>query len=198
MKKKKSFFAAPIVIIAVFYFLSSCSKSSPGVTPPADICAGKIITITATPSATSACNAAGSIDVIAVGSTGFTYKIDAAGTYQASGTFHNLAAGTYTVFAKDAAGCEKNTAAIITISSTPGTLFAAVKNLIAANCQSCHNNSRQEGNKNWEVECNIISSKDRIKVRAVDLGTMPPGGSLSQSQKDIITNWINAGGKYNN
>ena len=48
---------------------------------------------------------------------------------------------------------------------------------------------------NWKVDCNIVANKDRIKIRAVEQGTMPPTGALPQSEKDKITAWINAGGK---
>ena len=51
---------------------------------------------------------------------------------------------------------------------------------------------------NFQVECNIVINKDRIKIRAVDEATMPQTGPLPQAEKDIISNWINAGGKYSN
>ena len=80
-------------------------------------------------------------------------------------------------------------------SGTPGPLFTAVKNMMQANCQSCHNNSIANGGMNWAVDCNIVANKGRIKIRAVEQGTMPPTGALPQSEKDKITAWINAGGK---
>ena len=82
-------------------------------------------------------------------------------------------------------------------SGTPGPLFSAVKNLMQANCESCHNNSIANGGMNWTSNCNIVANKDRIKVRAVDNNPtpMPPTGALSQADKDKITAWINAGGR---
>ena len=80
-------------------------------------------------------------------------------------------------------------------SGTPGPLFTAVKTLMQANCQSCHNGSNANGGKDWTVDCNIVANKARIKARAVDEGTMPPTGPLPQSEKDKITAWINAGGR---
>jgi len=173
----------------------SCSKkdSKPPVTDP---CSGKTITITHTEVAPTNCSNGGSITVTASGSTGFTYKLDAGGTYQASSVFNSLNAGTYTVFAKDGGGCEKSTSVTLTAVGTAGPLFTAVKGLISAKCQSCHNNTVQNGGMNWEVECNIVAHKSNIKNRAVDLGTMPPTGPLSQAEKDIITDWIDAGGNY--
>jgi hypothetical protein len=175
--------------------LNSCGKDSPA--GPADPCAGKTIIISATPTASSGCASNGSIAVSATGSSGFTFKLNSGGAYQASGDFINLAPGTYSIFAKDAAGCERSTTANIT-SGTAGPLFSLVKTLMAAKCQSCHNNSVQNGGVNWAVDCNIVSSKDRIKVRAVDEGTMPVGAPLTTGEKAIITNWITAGGLLTN
>ncbi len=81
-------------------------------------------------------------------------------------------------------------------SGTPGPLFTAVKTLMATKCVGCHNATTSNGGMNFSVECNIVTNKARIKVRAVDEGTMPPTGTLPQANKTTITNWINAGGKY--
>ncbi len=177
---------------------SACSKTDPSPAPSTDPCAGKTIVITATPSAATACGTNGSINVSASGSSGFTFKLNSGGTYQASGAFANLAAGDYNVFAKDADGCEKSVTATVAAGGTAGANFAAVKSLIAAKCQSCHNNSLANGGMNFQVECNIVANKTRIKVRAVDEGTMPATGPLPQSEKDIISAWITAGGGYSN
>jgi len=134
----------------------------------------------------------------ASGSTNFTYKLNSGGVYQASGTFANLAAGDYTIFAKDGAGCEKSVSVAVASSGTAGVSFTAVKNLIASKCQSCHNNALANGGMNFQVECNIVSSRARIKVRAVDEGTMPQAGPLTQAEKNIISAWITAGGGYTN
>ncbi len=177
--------------------LSACSKSdSPP--PSSDPCAGKTIVINTTPLPTGACVNNGSISVTATGSSGFSYKLNATGTYQAGGSFGNLAAGDYTLFARDAAGCEKSTAVNVPASAAAGPMFTAVRNLVAARCQSCHNNTIANGGMNFQVECNIVSNRARIKVRAVDEGTMPQAGPLPQAEKDIIATWISAGGAYTN
>jgi cytochrome c5 len=181
-------------------FFSGCSKSDSGgnVNPPTNPCTGRTIDITATPTAASSCSNNGSISVSATGSAGFTFKVGS-GAYQAAGNFNNLAAGTYNVFAKDADGCEKSVSVTITsAAATEGPLYLEVKNLIASQCQSCHGSGRQEGGVRFDGQCNIFINKDRIKSRAVDLGTMPPSGPLSQSDKDKISNWINAGGTIGN
>ncbi|PZR29352.1 MAG: hypothetical protein DI535_03140 [Citrobacter freundii] len=165
---------------------------------PTPSCAGVNIVVTATATPTAACTTSnsGAINATATGSTGLTYSINGT-TFQATGTFSNLAAGNYTVTAKDANGCTGSTTVNVA-SATAGPLFSAVKTLIANNCQSCHNNSIANGGMNWQVECNIVTHKDRIKARAVDNNpsSMPPTGPLAQADKDKITAWINAGGRY--
>jgi uncharacterized membrane protein len=48
---------------------------------------------------------------------------------------------------------------------------------------------------NFTIDCNIVTNSSRIRERAVVLGTMPPGGSLTQAEKDVISAWITAGGR---
>ena len=186
-----------VFVIVSSITLFSCSKESNAPGPSADPCAGKTISITVTATPASACGNTGSISAAATGSSGFTYKLNSGGIYQASGNFGNVAAGTYTVFAKDAGGCEKTKSVTVNAAGAAGPLFSAVKTLMAGTCQPCHNNSVQNGGMNWADQCKIIQFKGRIKVRAVDEGTMPQGGpELTAAQKEIITNWINAGGRF--
>lgn len=185
------FFIGSIIVVIN---LTSCSKSSPSPNPT-DPCSGKSIVVSATPASSTGCSNNGSMLVSATGSSNFTYKLNSGGVYQASGSFINVAPGNYTVFAKDGEGCEKS--ATVTVNGgTKGPLFTLVRNLITAKCQGCHNNSVQNGGQNWEIDCNIVANQGRIKVRAVDEGTMPAGGPpLTVSEKSTITNWINAGGR---
>jgi hypothetical protein len=162
-----------------------------------NLCAGITIAVTGTPSATSTpcvTPANGSLTASATGSTGFTYSINGT-TFQSSGSFTGLAAGNYTVTAKDANGCT-GTASVTIAAAAAGPLFIAVKDIMTSNCSSCHNNTTANGGMNWTVDCNIVLNKERIKVRAVDQGTMPTTGPLSQANKDKITAWINAGGRF--
>ena len=183
-------------------YISSCSKSSPdpGNPPSNDPCAGKTIVVSAVPTAATGCGSTGIITVSATGSSGFTYKLGSSGSYQASGTFSAVAPGAYTVYARDAGGCEKSQAVTVTTTGTTlGAKFTAVKNLIAAKCQSCHNPSNSQGGMNWTVDCNIVQYSARIKARAVDIGDMPFGGPmLTAGEKAVITDWITAGGQLNN
>ena len=194
MKPKTLHFILIVLLAIVTINFSSCSKSSPD-NNPTDPCAGKTIVLSSIVTAADGCSTNGGIIASATGSSNFTYKLNSGGIFQASGTFINVAPGTYTLFAKDGAGCEK-TAVVNVSSGNKGPLFTMVKNLMTAKCQSCHNNAVQNGGQNWELDCNIVSGKVRIKVRAVDEGTMPVGAfPLSASEKSIITNWINAGGR---
>lgn len=197
MKRYFILFAVLGIFLLTFH---SCSKSSPDPTPPpTDVCAGKTIAITATAAPISGCGTAGSITASASGSTGFTYKLGTAGSYQASGNFTGVAPGNYTVFAKDAAGCEKTQAVAVTSNSALGPKFTAVKSLVAARCQSCHNSTNSQGGMNFSVDCNIVQFQARIKARAVDAGDMPQGGPmLTAGEKAIITDWIAAGGLLSN
>ena len=174
-----------------------CSSTATFTIADGDPCAGKTITVTGSLQASESCSATGSITASATGSTNFTYRLDASGTYQSSPTFTNVAAGTYTLYAKDGSGCEKTTS--VTITTLPnGTLFNAVKNLLQAKCSACHI-STTNGGANFGTDCNIVTLKDRIKARAVDAGDMPQGGpALNATEKKIITDWIDAGGRASN
>ena len=160
-------------------------------------CGGVTIAVSATTTGTTPCGSPnGIILVTATGSTGFTYNLNG-GSFQSSSTFNNLAAGSYTVIAKDASGCSA-TANVNVASASAGPLFSAVKQLMQTNCVSCHNATQSEGGMNWTVDCNIVANSARVKARAVDNNpsVMPPTGALPASEKDKITAWINAGGKF--
>ena len=276
--KINSTFCIISLTASIIMYNFACSKSStPGGTS-ADPCAGKNITVDNTVTASSVCGSTGSIVVNAAGSSGFTYKLNSSGTYQSSNVFNNIGAATYTVFVKDAVGCERSasatiggsgsapftvtistspagncggtdgsitinatgssgfsyklnsgayqasniftnlgagsnsvtvkdlngcevtTAANVSVNTTPGPKFGAVKSVIQANCagSGCHTNGGNQGGRNFDVDCNIVAAKVRINQRAVIEGSMPALGPLSAANKAIITDWINAGGGFNN
>lgn len=173
----------------------SCSKSDSGGGNP-DPCADITISVAAEAAASAACRNDGKITVTASGSAGLTYSIDGR-NFQASNVFSNLAPGSYTVTVKNGAGCSKSQANInITESgTTPGATFTEVKKLVQTICTGCHAPGGQQPNPNFTVDCNIVNNAAKINERAVVQGTMPPTGPLSQAQKDVITAWVNAGGK---
>jgi len=64
------------------------------------------MTLSAVRTGISSCGGTGTITATAGGGVApYQYKLGEAGTYQSSGTFSGLAAGTYSIFAKDNIGC---------------------------------------------------------------------------------------------
>ena len=80
-------------------------------------CAGVTIVVTTTQVNPAINLSNGSITATATGSTGFTYSLNS-GTFQTSGTFTGLAAGNYTVTAKNSNGC-LSTATVVLVSVNP-------------------------------------------------------------------------------
>lgn len=178
----------------------ACSKggdtpTTPTPPPAGNACATKNIVVNATTTNAAGCTG-GSITATASGSTNFTYNIDG-GAFQTSGTFNNVTAGDHTIIAKDGEGCTKSATVAVTASAS-GPLFAAVKAVLIANCNSCHTGSAAQGGQNFGTDCNIVNAAARIKARAVDGNPsfMPQGGQLNSGDKQKITNWLAAGGKY--
>ncbi len=162
-------------------------------------CAGVTITVSNVVTNNTPCQSppTGSITVTPGGGTGpYTYKLNS-GAFQSSNIFSNLSAGNYSVTAKDANGCTGTANALLT-DLPEGPLFAAVRLVLQNNCVSCHNNVQAEGGMNWTIDCNIVTFKNNIKLRAVDgnPSPMPPTGLLPASERQKIVNWINAGGRF--
>lgn len=160
-------------------------------------CNGINITLTLVTTFADVCPTAnnGSITLTAGGSSGFTYSKDGGATFQASNIFSNLAAGNYPVVVKDVNGCTKSQS--VTVSSNPGgTNFNLVRNLMIAKCGFCHFNGGASGGVNFDDKCNIVTEWERINIRCVVEGTMPQAGPLSVSEKQTITDWVNAGHRY--
>ncbi len=178
---------------------NGCTGSSSFTLTAPNPCAGVTITVSNTTVGNTPCQSNnGSLTATASGGTGpYTYSLNN-GTFQSSNIFLNLGAGTYTVQAKDANTCNGTSGNTILSNRPAGPLFTEVKAVLQANCSSCHNNTQQEGGMNWSVDCNIVANKDRIKARAVDASpsAMPPTGLLPSTERQKITSWINAGGRF--
>jgi mono/diheme cytochrome c family protein len=178
-----------------------CTGSASFTLTAPNVCSGVTITVNNTATGTTPCETnTGIITASASGGAGsFTYSLNS-GAFQSSNIFSNLAAGSYTVTAKDANGCTGVSAATTVSNLTAGTLFDAVRTLVQTNCVSCHSAAVQNGGMNFAVDCNIVNNKDRIKARAVDgnPSAMPQGGLLPAAERQKITDWINAGGKFTN
>lgn len=89
-----------VAISAIVVTGISCSKND----PPADPCTGVTVSVSGTTTNPPAGAATGTIVATATGASGFTYSLNG-GTYQSTGQFVNLAAGSYSVMAKSSAGC---------------------------------------------------------------------------------------------
>lgn len=141
----------------------------------------------------------GSITLTATGSSGYMYSLNN-GTYQASNIFSNLAAASYTIGVKDANGCTKTGTAVVG-TQPAGPLFANVKTLIMSRCagSGCHTNGGNSAGYNFDNECNIVTYWSQINGAAVTytLTPMPLGILLNATEKQTITDWVNAGHTYN-
>ncbi len=115
-----------------------CKKSSNDAQPTPNPCSGVSIAVNATTSNVTSCSSNnGSISASATGSTGFTYSINAT-TFQASGNFTGLAAGNFTITAKDANGCTGTTSATVGTSTANITLTPSVSAVVP--CSTPANN----------------------------------------------------------
>ncbi|MFM2138661.1 MAG: hypothetical protein RJA57_968 [Bacteroidota bacterium] len=178
---------------------NTCQGSAPFTLTAVNPCSGVNITITTSVTGNTPCvtPATGSVNASASGGTGpYQYSLNN-GAFQSSGTFGNLTAGTYNVRARDVNTCI-GTVNVTVTDLNPGPLFSDVRALIQANCLSCHNSQNPGGGMNFSLDCNIVNNKTRIQARAVN-GTpssMPPSGLLDPAERQKITNWINAGGRF--
>jgi mono/diheme cytochrome c family protein len=192
---KKLFFILLTVSVSTLVIVS-CKKDTQPTPLPADPCANVSISISTTNTAAVPCTTAnGTITVTASGSNGFTYAKNG-GTYQTSNIFSGLAAGSYTITVKDSSGCTKSQTATVGTAS-PGTNFSNVQTIVNTKCSGCHTGGGNDGGANFDNYCSIVTKWDRINIRCVSQGNMPPSG-LNATQKAQITAWINAGHQYNN
>ena len=182
--------------------LDGCLKTQ-SFTVTTDACIGKVLTISAATTGTDKCapSGTGTITITAGGGVGFTYQLNT-GVFQVSNIFSGLAANTYNIAAKDADGCIKTGTASVA-QAAAGTNFTAVKAVMQTNCAlgGCHSGPNPTGGLNFTVDCTIVNSWDRIKVRAVDSPTsMPPApnAQLSATDKQKILDWIAAGHGFTN
>ena len=163
-------------------------------------CSGVTISQTITTTANVPCSSPinGSITSTASGGLApYTYSLNGV-NFQATGLFSNLNAGNYTITGKDANNCIGTTNTIVGTAAA-GPLFSEVRTLLQANCAiaGCHAGTQAP---DWRVDCNIVNNAALIQQRAV-LGNpsfMPPTGALPAADRQKITDWINAGGRYNN
>lgn len=177
-----------------------CTGSTTITLTDPDPCATIVITQTINTTAHVPCTGSnnGSITSLASGGLSpYTYSLNN-GAFQSSGIFNNLAAGNYTVTAKDANNC-LGTANTTVATAPAGPLFTQVRTIIQNNCaiSGCHSGTQPP---DFRIDCNIVTNRDRIQARAVNGNPsfMPPTGALPAVDRQKITDWINAGGQFNN
>ncbi|MBK8610946.1 MAG: hypothetical protein IPL84_13640 [Chitinophagaceae bacterium] len=91
----------------------------------ANPCAGVTVVVSTTQVDPTSGQSNGSITATAAGGTGFTYSLNS-GIFQASGTFSNLAAGTYTITAKNSNGCLGSKQVILTATNPCNTVNISI------------------------------------------------------------------------
>lgn len=114
---------------------NGCTGSTTVALGASNPCAGVTITVSATQVNPGLGLSNGSITASATGGTGFTYSINN-GAFQASGTFSNLAAGTYTITVKSSTGC-LGTKQVTLASTNPCTNTSIVITAAVVNTTPC-------------------------------------------------------------
>ncbi len=128
-----------LISLFIITLVYSCSKGNGGGGgSPVDPCLGITILVSATTTNPSAAGASdGSITASASGSSGFTFSNNG-GSFQSSGSFTNLAAGSYTIVAKNPSGCSGSASFILTAPGACTGVNITVTTVITNNtpCQS--------------------------------------------------------------
>lgn len=183
---------------------NGCLGSATFVVGSTDPCVSIAIVVSTATTVSNNCvtPGTGSITVSATGSTGFTYNLNN-GAYQASNVFNAVAPGTYTIGVKDVNNCTKTASAVV--GTVPaGPTFTAAKILVQSRCggSGCHMNGQTQKGYNFDTDCKIVQYWSGIYGSTVThtLNTMPlsPQPPLTAAEKQIITDWINAGHGFGN
>ena len=179
--------------------LNGCTGSAAFTLTAPNPCAGVTVTFSSVVTNNTPCQAAnGTITLTGAGGTGpYMFSMNT-GAFQTANLFSGLAAASYSFVTRDVNNCVSSSNNVVVNNLAAGPLFQAVQSLIQANCVSCHNPSNANGGMILSVDCNIVTNKDRVRIRAVDgnPSAMPPSGLLPASERLKITNWINAGGRF--
>jgi hypothetical protein len=133
----------------------------------------------------------GSIIVSATGGDGnYEYSLNN-GPFQQENIFADLSSGNYSVIVRDGSDCETRSSTV----KLGVSLTADVMPIIQSECATngCHGNSQSPL---LSDEQSVIVAADRIKARVV-AGTMPPTGSLSDSEIQAIADWVDCGAPNN-
>ena len=178
-------------IVVLFFMLNSCSDSG----DETDLCLNgpKVEVDDIKVSIEGKDN--GEVTVSATeGKSPYQYSIDGT-NFQNNGTFTDLAADDYTVTVKDANECIHTTMA--TVEEVPEVFYSnQIRPIIDTNCQvsTCHGSN---ANIPTFATYNDVKAKaEAIKFRTRN-GTMPPNGSLSDGDVQLIADWVDQGAPEN-
>jgi len=177
------------LFVSVF-FISSVILISCGGDSEEDIvvdCANSANLITSVTSTDAGCKTTNAkIEISAMAGKGnLMYQIDG-GVFQSSNSFTGLGAGKYSVVVKDDVDCTSLVEQVFSGISLETDIMPLLK--LECAITGCHNGANGS-NRNWLVKDNVLASSGSIKSRTQS-GNMPPIGSLTQSQKDIIACWV--------
>lgn len=133
----------------------------------------------------------GEITVSATGGTApYMYSIDGT-NFQSSGTFSNLGADDYTVVVKDANDCTDTDMAIV--EEVPEVFYSnQIRPILDANCQRSPCHGTNANIPTFATYDDVKAKADRIAARTGN-GTMPPAGPLSNSDVQLIADWVDQG-----
>ncbi|MFS8615309.1 MAG: hypothetical protein FWJ85_00690 [Solitalea sp.] len=183
------------VLLSLTLWMTACSEDDAGMDP----CASTSISLSANITGAHEGENDGSIAASASGSQGFTFSL-AGGDFQSSGTFSGLAAGTYTITAKDQNDCTAQQTFTVPELSTPNVSYnAEIRPIIENVCWNCHKQAGQAGFPHADLSTpeKVQENATRINTE-VQAGRMPKVGSLTSAEKSAIAAWVEAGAPIDN
>jgi SprB repeat len=200
---------------------NGCTGAATATLTAMDPCAGITVAVTANPVNPGTGLSNGSITASATGGTGFTYSLNN-GAFQASGTFSNLAAGTYTVTAKNSNGCLGVKQVVLTAVSNCPTITINTTVVNTTPCATPTNNGSitvtATGSTGFTYNLNggayqtgavfasqnagnyIVGVKDAngcTQTKAVTIGVVA-SGPLFAAVRNLITTRCSGGGCHMN
>lgn len=105
--------------------------------------------------------------------------------------------GQYPVVLYSDGGCTSDTLITI-VHQMPGPRFLTVMPVLKRYCSNCHSGNNPHAGIDLTDSCSVIVRKERIFQRAV-LGvpsTMPSTGLIPLSDRQVIEQWVAAGGRW--